>query len=95
MQTKPWNFKHDTCTVEDCGKKHIAKGLTLDQAKLLVENDDKTLSNRKKTNAMNITRSDGSPSKTTYTQSDLENMNQSEYNKVKRMAEDGKVVIKR
>jgi hypothetical protein len=27
MQTKPWNFKHDTCTVEDCGKKHIAKGM--------------------------------------------------------------------
>ena len=24
---KPWNFKHDTCTVEDCDKKHIAKGM--------------------------------------------------------------------
>lgn len=27
MQTKPWNFKHDTCTVKDCGKPHRAKGM--------------------------------------------------------------------
>lgn len=44
-------------SVEDI-KKHLAKGLTLEQAKILVENEDKTLQNRKKTNAMNITRSE-------------------------------------
>lgn len=38
--------------------KYQAKGIALKQAKLLVENDDETIANRKKTNAMNITRAD-------------------------------------
>lgn len=38
--------------------KYQAKGIALKQAKLLVENDDATIANRKKTNAMNITRAD-------------------------------------
>jgi hypothetical protein len=27
MQTKPWNFKYDTCTVDNCTKQHRAKGM--------------------------------------------------------------------
>lgn len=27
MRTKPWNFQHDTCTIDDCDKKHLAKGM--------------------------------------------------------------------
>lgn len=38
--------------------KYQAKGISLKQAKILVENDDATISNRKKTNAMNITRAE-------------------------------------
>jgi hypothetical protein len=38
--------------------KYQTKGISLKQAKLLVESDDNTISNRKKTNAMNITRAE-------------------------------------
>jgi hypothetical protein len=27
MKTKPWNFKNETCTVDNCDKKHRAKGM--------------------------------------------------------------------
>ena len=27
MQTKPWNFKYEVCTIEDCDKAHTAKGM--------------------------------------------------------------------
>jgi hypothetical protein len=27
MQTKPWNFMYDTCTIDNCDKEHRAKGL--------------------------------------------------------------------
>jgi hypothetical protein len=34
--------------------KQLAKGNTLQEAKLLIENSDKTIINRSKTNSMNI-----------------------------------------
>ena len=27
MRTKPWNFKYDICTIDDCTKTHRAKGM--------------------------------------------------------------------
>lgn len=38
--------------------KYVSKGLSLEQAKRLVESDDKTIENRNKANALNITQSD-------------------------------------
>lgn len=74
--------------------KYQAKGIALKQAKLLVENDDATIANRKKTNAMNITRADWKTDKTTYTKKELEEMSQSEYNKVRDLIDAGKASVK-
>ena len=68
--------------------------LSLEKAKLLIENDDKTIENRKKTNSMNLTNWEES-SKTTYNKSDLENMTQSEYNKIMALKEAWKIIIKK
>ena len=74
--------------------KHRKNWYTLKQAVAIVENDDKTIENRKKTNSMNITASEESW-KTTYTKADLENMSQSEYNKIMSLKESGKITIKK
>ena len=74
--------------------KYQAKGIALKQAKLLVENDDETIANRKKTNAMNITRADWKTEKTTYTRKELEDMSQSEYNRVRDLIDAGKASVK-
>ena len=52
------------------------------KAKALVENDDKTIENRRKTQSMNISEWENAW-KTVYTYDELEKMSQSEYNKIK------------
>ena len=52
------------------------------KAKALVENDDKTIENRRKTQSMNISEWENAW-KTVYTYDELERMSQSEYNKIK------------
>lgn len=61
--------------------KYSKDWLSLKQAKLLIENDDKTIENRKKTNSINMTNWE-STGKTKYSVNELEKMNQSDYNKV-------------
>lgn len=74
--------------------KHRKNGYSLKQAIAIVENDDNTIENRKKTNALNITTSDDSW-KTTYTKAELENLSQSEYNKIMALKESWKITIKK
>ncbi len=74
--------------------KYRKQGFTIKQAVALVETDDKTIENRKKSNSLNITTSE-EPGKTTYTKADLENMSQSEYNKIMSLKESGKIAIKK
>lgn len=62
------------------------------KAKALIENDDKTIENRKKTNSMHLTDSELS-SNTTYTKKELEWMSQFEYNKAKDKIESWKARI--
>jgi hypothetical protein len=64
------------------------------QAVALVENDDVTIENRRKTQSMNITSWEES-GKTTYDYKDLAKMSQSEYNRIKDLESKWKVVIKR
>ena len=52
------------------------------KAKALVENDDKTIENRRKTNSLNISEWE-STWKTVYSYDELEKMTQAEYNKIK------------
>lgn len=61
--------------------KYINRGNTLTEAKLLIENSDKTIANRKKTDAMNITHSDKAGGRSSYTADELEKMPQKEYNR--------------
>lgn len=60
---------------------YLDKGLSLNEAKTLLENSDKVLQNRRKTDELNITTTDWEPSKRVYKISEIENMSQSEYNK--------------
>lgn len=52
------------------------------KAKALVENDDKTIENRRKTNSLNISEWENTW-KTVYSYDELEKMTQAEYNKIK------------
>lgn len=63
------------------------------KAKALVENDDKTIENRKKAN-LNISSWDEWAWKTVYTYADLEKMSQSDYNRVKELQLKWKVKFK-
>lgn len=74
-------------------KKHLSKGLSLAEAKLLIDNSP-ALVNRDKIKKTSISYSEGGAQKTTYTRADLENMSQKEYANIRRQADDGKVVIK-
>lgn len=73
--------------------KHTARGLSLQEAKVLVENSD-AIKNREKTKKTSISFSEGGAKKSTYSRADLENMSQKEYAAIRRQVEDGKVVIK-
>ena len=74
--------------------KYREQWFTMKQAVALVENDDKTIENRKKTNSMNVTDWENSW-KSTYTYDELEKMTQAEYNRVKDLQIKGKVTFKR
>ncbi len=74
--------------------KYRKQGFTMKQAVALVENDDVTIENRRKTQSMNITSWEES-GKTTYDYKDLAKMSQSEYNRIKDLESKWKVVIKR
>lgn len=74
--------------------KYRKQGFTMKQAVALVENDDVTIENRRKTQSMNITNWEES-GKTTYDYKDLAKMSQSEYNRIKDLESKWKVVIKR
>jgi len=74
-------------------KSYIAKGLTIEQAKKIVEPNEEVV-NRKKTKESVITAWEQWGEKTSYTKKELEEMNQSEYNKVMDLRSKWKVVIK-
>lgn len=74
--------------------KYREQGFTMKQAVALVENDDKTIENRRKTQAMNITDWE-TAWKSVYTYDELEKMSQSEYNKVKELQLKWKVSFKK
>jgi len=73
--------------------KYREQGFTMKQAVALVENDDKTIENRKKAN-LNISSWDEWAWKTVYTYADLEKMSQSDYNRVKELQLKWKVKFK-
>ena len=74
--------------------KYREQGLNIKQAVALVENDDKTIENRRKTQAMNITDWE-TAWKSVYTYDELEKMSQSEYNKIKELQLKWKVSFKK
>jgi len=74
--------------------KYREQWFTLKQAKALIENDDVTIENRRKANAMNVTDWEESR-KATYNTADLEWMSQDKYNKIMALSEQWKVTIKR
>lgn len=73
--------------------KYREQGFTMKQAVALVENDDKTIENRKKAN-LNISSWDEWAWKTVYTYDELEKMSQSDYNRVKELQLKWKVKFK-
>lgn len=68
----------------------LAKGYTLKQAKALIDNDDKTIENRKKLNSMNITNWEDWNSIKTYSNDTLAKLNRWEYAKAMADIESGK-----
>ena len=74
--------------------KYVKMWFSLDKAKLLVENDDKTIENRRKSNSLNLTTWETTWKKT-YTTDDLEKMSQSDYNRIMDLKDKWKVTIKR
>lgn len=71
-----------------------SKGLTHDDAKVLLERKDPTIANRKIANQSNFTSGQFDNSKTTYTKQELENMSQTDYNKVRKLMDEWKVSVK-
>jgi hypothetical protein len=74
--------------------KYRKQWFTMKQSVALVENDDVTIENRRKTQSMNITSWEES-GKTTFTYDELEKMSQSEYNKVKELQLKWKVTFRK
>lgn len=73
--------------------KYQAKGISLKQAKLLVENDDETIANRKKTSSMNISRKEWEADKNTYSQEEVAKMPPEKAQAVWRQAASWKVKV--
>lgn len=74
--------------------KYVKQWFTLKQAKALIENDDKTIEQRKKTNSMNISSSEWWPWKTSFTKAELASMSQYDYNKATDMIASWKASIR-
>lgn len=73
--------------------KYTKMWFSLDKAKLLVENDDKTIENRRKSNSLNITDWDIWNNKT-ITRQELENLSPKEYIKIRNAIDDWKIKVK-
>lgn len=83
----------DMLEYKDKLAEYTSKGIWFKEAKILVENSDETIANRKVASQINFTSWDTTQAQATYTRADLENMTQSEYNNVKALQEQGKVKI--
>ena len=83
----------DMLEYKDKLAEYTSKGIWFKEAKLLVENSDETIANRKVASQTNFTSWDVPQAQATYTRADLENMTQSEYNNAKALQEQGKVTI--
>lgn len=75
-------------------EKYVAKGNTLAEAKILVENSP-TIKNRNKINKSWVAFSEGTPAQTSYTKAELESLPQKEYNAIMRKIEDGKAFMRK
>lgn len=75
-------------------EKFVKKGNSLEEAKILVLNSDKSIENRQKLESMSITDGDGNPTKSTITRKELEAMSQEEYNKTRELMKSGKIKIR-
>ena len=92
---KIMSFIKDNPTYNWCEtqfKDYLSKGLSFDEAKKLVE-PNKALENRQKLKSSSITGGETSNTKTSYTQAELENMSQAEYNKVMDLVDNWKASI--
>jgi hypothetical protein len=78
---------------EESLKEYLKKGIELEDARILVENKDKTIKNRQKAEEMSVTSSEATP-KSTYSKSDLENMSQDDYNRAMDAIEKGKATLR-
>lgn len=74
--------------------KYRKQGFSINQAKALIENDDKTIENRKKLEQTKITSWEFSWDKSIYTKSEVEKMSQAEYNKFRDLKDQWKVSVK-
>ena len=73
--------------------KYQSKWISLKQAKLLVESDDTTIANRKKTGSMNISRKEWEADKNTYSQEEVAKMSPEKAQAVWRQAASWKVKV--
>lgn len=83
----------DMLEYKDKLAEYTAKGIWWKEAKVLVENSDETIANRKVASQTNFTSWEPAVNTPTYSRQDLEKMSQEEYNKVKDLQEQGKVTI--
>lgn len=74
--------------------KYRKQGFTIKQAKALIENDDKTIENRKKLEQTKITSWEFSWDKSVYTKDEIAKMSQAEYNKFRDLKDQWKVSVK-
>jgi len=75
-------------------RQYVASGLSLDDAKLLVENKDKSIVNKQKLSASNVSNSAGLPSVAqAYSKADLIKLSQTDYNKAMDAIESGKAKL--
>lgn len=74
--------------------KYVNKGNTLEEAKILVLNSDKSIENRKKLENMNITDGEEWSGSNEYTQEQLANMNPEQAQKIWALARKWKVTVK-
>lgn len=72
---------------------YVAKWISYDKAKALVEIDEPSIKNRKVAQNTNFTAWDANYQTTSYTMAELAALPQSEYNKVIALKEQGKVII--
>lgn len=63
-------------------KGYLAKGIEMEEAKILVQNKDKTVKNLKKMESMSVSASEKSSQKQTYTESEIKSMSDTEYAKI-------------